>query len=136
MVEIGIDNIYVEFGGHVYQQTVGIPVCTNCTPLVVDLFLYSYEADFVQHLQKIKFKKSKASFNLTYRYRYMDKVISLNNPKFNDYINIIYPEELNIKHTTDAPKWANYVDLCLEFDEDGKLHTQLDDFPSQLVMLK
>ena len=26
MVEFWIDNIYVEFGGHVYEQTVGIPM--------------------------------------------------------------------------------------------------------------
>ena len=32
--------IYVEFGGHVYQQTVCIPMSTNCAPLVADLFLY------------------------------------------------------------------------------------------------
>ena len=49
-----IDGIYVEFGDHVYQQTVGSPIGTNCAPLVADLFLYSYEADFVQ---KSKFKK-------------------------------------------------------------------------------
>ena len=42
--------------GRVYQQTVGIPMCTNCAALVVDVFLYYYEADFV-HLQKSKFKK-------------------------------------------------------------------------------
>ena len=40
---------------------------------------------------------------------------------------------LEIKDTADAPKWANYLDLHLEFDEDGKLFTQLydkpDDFP-------
>ena len=29
MVEFLIDNIYVEFGGHVYRQTVGIPMGTN-----------------------------------------------------------------------------------------------------------
>ena len=57
MVEFVIDDIYVEFCGHVYQQTVGIPMGTDCAPLVADLFLYSYEADFVQHLQKSKFKK-------------------------------------------------------------------------------
>ena len=43
-------------------------------------------------------------------------VLSLNNPKFNDYIDVIYPKELEIKDTTD-PKWANYLDH-LEFDED------------------
>ena len=41
MVKYFIDNIYVECGGHVYQQTVGIPMGTNCAPLVEDLFLYS-----------------------------------------------------------------------------------------------
>ena len=45
------------FGGHVYQQTFGIPMDTNCATMLADLFLYSYEAEFVQHLQKSKFKK-------------------------------------------------------------------------------
>ena len=38
---------------------VGIPMGTNYAQLVADLFLYSYEADFVKHLQKSKFKKPK-----------------------------------------------------------------------------
>ena len=41
MVEFLIDNIYVEFVGHVYHQTVGIPTGTNCAPLAADLFLYN-----------------------------------------------------------------------------------------------
>ena len=44
---------------HVYQQTVGIPMGTNCAQLVADLCLYSIEADLVQHLQKSMFKKQK-----------------------------------------------------------------------------
>ena len=83
------------FGGYVYQQTVGIPMGTNCAPLVADVFLCSYEADFVQYLKKSKFKKHKTSFNLTFRY--IDDVLSLNNPKFNDYIDVIYPKELETK---------------------------------------
>ena len=47
----------MEFGGHVYQQTVGILMGTTCVPLVADLFVYSYEANFVQHLQKSKQKR-------------------------------------------------------------------------------
>lgn len=34
-----IDNIYVVFGDQVFQQTVGIPMGTNCAPLLADLFL-------------------------------------------------------------------------------------------------
>ena len=75
-------------------------------------FYESYEAD----TKLSKFKKHKTSFNLTFRY--IDDVLSLNNPKCNDYIDVIYRKELEINETTDAPKWANYLDH-LEFDEDS-----------------
>jgi hypothetical protein len=45
-----VDNIYVAFGDQVFQQSVGIPMGTNCAPLLADLFLYSYETEFVQKL--------------------------------------------------------------------------------------
>ena len=48
MLEYLIDNIFVEFGGRIFQQTIGIPMGTNCAPLLADLFLYSYEAEFVK----------------------------------------------------------------------------------------
>ena len=38
-----MDNIYVRFGGQFFQQMVGIPMGTNCAPLLAGLFLYSYE---------------------------------------------------------------------------------------------
>ena len=69
MVEFLIDNIYVEFGGHihVYQQTLGISIGTNCAPLVADLFLYSYEVLLYNIYKKSKFKKQKTSSSLTFR---------------------------------------------------------------------
>ena len=45
-----VDNIYVVSGDQVFQQTVGIPVGTNCAALLADLFLYSYETEFVRKL--------------------------------------------------------------------------------------
>jgi hypothetical protein len=44
MLEFLIDNIFVSFGGTLFQQVVGIPMGTNCAPLLADLFLYSYES--------------------------------------------------------------------------------------------
>ena len=35
-----LDNIYIIFGTKLYRQIVGIPMGTNCAPLVADLFLY------------------------------------------------------------------------------------------------
>ena len=50
MLEFLVDNIFVVFAGKVSQQTVGIPMGTNCDPLLADIFLYSYETDFIQSL--------------------------------------------------------------------------------------
>ena len=33
-----LDNIYIRFGTKLYRQIVGIPMGTNCAPLVADLF--------------------------------------------------------------------------------------------------
>ena len=52
-LEFLIDNIFAMFGGRVFQQTIGIHIGTNCAPLLTDLFLYSYEADFIQGLLKM-----------------------------------------------------------------------------------
>ena len=35
-----MENIYVQFDGMVYQQLVGIPMGTNCAPLIADLFFF------------------------------------------------------------------------------------------------
>ena len=42
-----LDNIFIQFGTKLYRQVVGIPMGTNCAPLVADLFLFWYERDFV-----------------------------------------------------------------------------------------
>ena len=50
IIEFLVDNIFVVFGRKVFQQIVGIPMGTNCAPLLADIFLYSYEAEFIQSL--------------------------------------------------------------------------------------
>ena len=135
MLDFLIDNIFVTFGGRVFQQTVGIPMGTNCAPLLADLFLYYYEADFMQKLLRKKDKKLAISFNSTFRY--INDVLSLSNSKFGDYVKRIYPIELEIKDTTDTVKSASYLDLHLEIDNEGRLKTKLydkrDDFSFPIV---
>ena len=48
-----LDNIYIRFGTKLYRQIVGIPMGTNCAPLVADLFLFCYERDFMTSLSDI-----------------------------------------------------------------------------------
>ena len=64
-------------------------------PLLSDIFLYSYEAEFIQSLLS---KQLASRFNFTYRY--IDDVLSINNPQFENYLGQMYPVELEIKNTT------------------------------------
>jgi hypothetical protein len=50
MLYFSFDNIFGLFGGRVFQQTSGIAMSTNCVPLLADLILHAYEADFIQGL--------------------------------------------------------------------------------------
>ena len=64
-------------------------------------------------------------------------ILSINNPTFGDYINIIYPVELEIKDTTDADHHASYLDLLLKYDNfhhlQVKLYDKRDDFNFDIV---
>ena len=37
-----LDNIFIRFGTKLYRQTIGIPMGTNCAPLVADLFVFFF----------------------------------------------------------------------------------------------
>ena len=115
MLDFLIDNIFVMFGGCIFQQIVGIPMGTNCAPLLVDLFLYLYEADFIQGLLNKNEKKLAWSFSFTFRY--IDDVLTLNNSKFVDRI---YPIELEIKDIIDTARSFSYLDLHLEIGNEGR----------------
>ena len=64
MLEFLVDNIFVVLGGQVFQQIVGIPMGRNCAPLLADIFLYSYEAEFIQSLLSNVEKNNSISFQL------------------------------------------------------------------------
>ena len=107
MREFLVDNIFVVFAGKVFQQIVGIPMRTNCAPLLADIFLYSYEAEFIQTLLSADKKHLASRFN--YICRYIDDVLSINNPEFENYMDKAYPVELEIKDTTESNTSASYL---------------------------
>jgi hypothetical protein len=57
MLEFLIDNTFVMFGGRDFQRTVGIPMDINCVPVLAELLLYWYGADFIQGFLKKNEKK-------------------------------------------------------------------------------
>ena len=130
-----IDNLVVLFGGRVFQQPIGITMGTHCYPLLSDLFLHAYKADFLQGLLKNKNGKLTQTFNSSFRY--INDVPSLNNSRFGDYLHHIYPNELEVTDTTDTQNSASYHDLHLEINNGERLKTILydkrDDFTFPIV---
>ena len=49
-----LDNIFIRFGTKLYRKVVGIPMGTNCAPLIADLFLFCYERDLMMSLSDDK----------------------------------------------------------------------------------
>ena len=111
MLEFLIDNIFVSFGGTLFQQVVGIP------------------------MGKDKKIHEARAFNFTYRY--IDDVLSINNSRFAEFLPLIYPPELEVKETTDTASSASFLDLYLEFDDSGQLSTKIydkrDDFNFKII---
>ena len=117
--------LYVRFGGQLFRQMVGIPMGTNCAPLLADLFLYSYENEFLDKLIKEGKRKLARRFNLSYRY--IDDLISFNNKRFKEFISDIYPKELTISETTESTSVASYLDLLFTRDRSNNITTKLYD---------
>jgi hypothetical protein len=58
---------------------------------------------------------------------HIDDVLSNNDNQFHTYVDSIYPNELEIKDTTECSTSALYLDILLKLDISGKLTTQLYD---------
>ena len=109
-----------------------------CAPLLADLFLYSYESEFLQKLVKDKKIHEARAFNFTYRN--IDDVLSINNSRFAEFLPLIYPPELEIKETSDTASSASFLDLYLEFDDSGQISTKIydkrDDFNFKIIFFQ
>ena len=104
---------------------VGIPLGTNCAPLLADLFLYSYENEFLDKLIKEGRRKLAKKFNLSYRY--INDLISYDNKRLKKFIFDIYPKQLTISEATESTSVASYLDLRFIRDNSNNITTKLYD---------
>ena len=72
-------------------------------------------------------RKIKLASQFNFTYRYIDGVLSINNPDFKNYLVEMYPAELEIKNTTESNTSASYLDLLLSIGRNGQLRTSLYD---------
>ena len=106
-----LDNIFIRFGLKLYRQIVGIPMGTNCAPLVADLFLFCYERDFMLSLSDNNQADIIEAFNSTSRY--LDDLLNIDNPYFEQMVGQIYPTELQLNKANSSETEAPFLDLNL-----------------------
>ena len=128
----------MQFGGHLFRQMIGIPMGTNCAPLLADLFPYSYENEFLDNMIRSGHKRLARSFNLCYRY--IDDLIVFSNKKFLGYLKEICPSQLTVEKANKSDHLAGYLDLTFIIDSGGKLSTRLydklDDFDFHMSIFR
>ena len=129
-----LDNIYIRFGTKLYRQIVGIPMGTNCAPLVADLFLFCYERDFMTSLSDVKQSEIIEAFKSTSRY--LDDLLNIDNPYFEGMVNRIYPPELQLNKANTSDTEAPFLDLHLSISNgfvSSKIYDKRDDFDFDIV---
>ena len=124
-----MDNIYIRFGTKLHIQIVGIPMGTNCAPLVADLFLFCYERDFMTSLSDVKQAEIIEAFKSTSRY--LDDLLNIDNPYFEGMVIRIYPPELQLNKANTSDNEAPFLDLHLSISNgfvSSKIYDKRDDF--------
>ena len=106
-----LDNIYIRFGTNLFRQIMGIPMGTNCAPLVADLFLFCYERDFMMSLSAENQSEIIEAFSSTSRY--LDDLLNIDNTYFDGLISQIYPPELQLNKANSSNTEAAFFDLHL-----------------------
>ena len=89
-----LDNIFIRFGLKLYRQIVGIPMGTNCAPLVADLFLFCYERDFMMSLSDNNQSDIIEAFNLTSRY--LDDLLNIDYRYFEQMRGQVHPTDFQL----------------------------------------
>ena len=130
-----IDNTYVTVGDKVFQQCVGIPMGTDCAPYLANLFLFSYEFEFMSKLRKEK--KLLILRKFAKCFRYIDDLLTINNDNFMEkWKSKIYPKELLLTSEDKDDQSVDFLDLHIEIKNKNftyRLHDKRDKFKFKVV---
>ena len=106
---------------------------TNCAPLVAGCFC-CYEKDFMLSLSDNNQTDIIEAFNSTSRY--LDDLLNIDNPYFEQMVGQIYPTELQINKANSSDTEALFLDLNLSITNvivSSKIYDKLNDFNFEIV---
>jgi hypothetical protein len=104
-----IDNCFVCFGDRVYRQVIGIPMGTNCAVFLANYFLFTFELQFASKC--ISDGDSDTLRHFAHTVRYVDDILSMNNPLMDSLRDAIYPDylPLNREHRGTSVPFLDFL---------------------------
>ena len=131
-----IQNCYFRVGNLVMRQAIGIPMGIDPAPFWANLFLYSYEEDYVSSLIRNDRKGEARRFHSTKRF--IDDLCALNDGgEFGRVFREIYPPELELKVESSGME-SSFLNLDIKI-VDGvfvyRLYDKRDAFPFFIVRM-
>ena len=107
---------------------------TNNAPLLADLFLHTFEYDFMVKTMK---QDTTKAIQFSNTFRYIDDLFSANNVDFGNYISAIYPSELELKDTSTSSTEVCYLDININTGDNTpfriSIYDKREDFAFRIV---
>jgi hypothetical protein len=130
-----IENCYFTVGNLVFQQSIGIPMGIDPAPFWANLFLYTYEEQYISNTIPLDPAKAR-HFHSTKRF--IDDLIAINDGgEFGRVFKDIYPEELELK-VEHSGEHADFLNLDVSIVNNifvYKLYDKRDAFPFLIVRM-
>ena len=107
---------------------------TNCALLFAELVLFCHERYFMLSLSDNNQTDIIEAFNSTSRY--LDDLLNIDNPYFEQMVGQIYPTELQLNKANSSDTEASFLDLNLSLTNgivSSKIHDKQDDFNFEIV---
>ena len=136
LIDLVIDNSYFKFGDQVFRQCIGIPMGIDPAPQMANLYLYDYEAGFMERLTKQNYGVAK-KFHFTRRF--IDDLNTINNDGYLEMYHKngeIYPSEMQLNKENEDEKKATFLDLEEAINDniiDFKTYDKRETFKFEIV---
>lgn len=110
-----MNNCFITLGDRVWRQCTGIPMGFSCSPIWCNMYLLSYEIQFIQRLARLGRVDLMSKFQ--HAFRYIDDLCFINSESPRKFLDPLQPRESN------NPFWIyplNVLDIKEETSEFSK----------------
>ena len=129
-----LDNIFIRFGSNYIDKLSVFQWVLIVLLLLQICFFFCYERDFMLSLSDNNQTDIIEAFSSTSRY--LDDLLNIDNPYFEQMVGQIYPTERQLKKANSSDNEAPFLDLNLSITNDivsSKIYNKRDDFNFEIV---